>query len=62
MFGILLLFSFWTYKPWSQVWSFPSPPPVIAFIDFGAFGSAPTNRQFFIECCLLTLSRFPQVI
>ena len=47
-------------KPWSQV-SFLLPPgSCLQFLSRIGF-SSPTARRFFIECCKLTLSRFPQV-
>ena len=47
-------------KPWSQVSS------LLRVLDFNFYRayvgfSNPTARRFFIECCLFTLSRFPQV-
>ena len=50
-------------KPWSQVSSLP-PPPLpgccLQFLSRIGF-SNPAGRRFSIECCYLTLSRFPQV-
>ena len=47
-------------KPWSQVASLLSPGSCLQFLSRIRF-SNPTARRFFIECCWLTLSRFPQV-
>ena len=41
----------------------PSPPPILAFNCLSRIRrfSNPVARRFFIECCHLTPSRFPQV-
>ena len=46
-------------KPWSQVSSL-LPGSCLQFLSRIGF-SYSTARRLFIECCLLTLSRFPQV-
>ena len=47
-------------KPWSQVSSLLPLGSCLHFRSRIGF-SNPTARRFFIECCQLTLSRFPQV-
>ena len=47
-------------KPWSQVSSLLPPGSCLQFLSRIGI-SNPTARRFFIQCCLLTLSRFPQV-
>ena len=47
-------------RPWSQVSSLFPPVSRFQFLARIGFGN-PTARRFFIECCSLTLSRFPQV-
>ena len=47
-------------KPWSQVSSLSPPGSCLQYLSRIGF-SSPTARRFFIECCQLTLSRFPQV-
>ena len=47
-------------KPWSQVSSLLPPCSCLQFLSRRGF-SNPTARRFFIECCSLTPSRFPQV-
>ena len=47
-------------KPWSQVSSLLSPGSYLQCLSRIGF-SNPSARRFFIECCLLALSRFPQV-
>ena len=40
----------------------PFSPPVLAFDFLSRIGfSNPAARRFFIECCYLTLSRFPRI-
>ena len=47
-------------KPWPQVSSILPPGSCLQFLSRIGF-SNPTARRFSIECCQLTLSRFPQV-
>ena len=47
-------------KLWSQVSSLLLPGSCLQFLSRIGF-SNPTARRLYIECCLLTLSRFPQV-
>ena len=47
-------------KPWSQVSSLLCPGTCLHFLSRIGF-SNPTARRSYIECCYLTLSRFPQV-
>ena len=47
-------------KPWSQVSSILPPGSFLYFLSRIGF-SNPTARRFSIECCSLTLLRFPQV-
>ena len=47
-------------RPWSQVSSLLSPGACLQLLSRIGF-SNPTANRFFIECCKLTLSRFPQV-
>ena len=46
-------------KPWSQVSTLLPPSSCLQFLPRIGF-SNPTARRLFIECCSLTLSRFPQ--
>ena len=48
-------------KPWSQVSSLLPPGSCLTIFITRIGFSNPTARRFFIECCWLTLSRFPQV-
>ena len=54
-----LLSSFWTSHD-HRCHPFPPPGSCLQFVSRIGF-SNPTDRRFFIECCKLTLSRFPQV-
>ena len=47
--------------PWSQVSSLLPPGSCLQLLSRIGF-SNPTARRFFIQCCQLTLSRFPQAL
>ena len=59
LFLLLMLSSFWTSRGHRRR-PFPPPGSCLQFLSRIGFGN-PSARRFFIECCELTLSRFPQV-
>ena len=59
LFFTLLLSSFWISRG-HRCRPFSPPGSCLQFLSRTEF-SNPTARRFFIECCELTLSRFPQV-
>ena len=56
-FRTLVLSSFWTNKPWSQVGVVPSSPPVLAFIFLSrtGFQQSHCSSIFFVEWVLLLI-------